>query len=107
MLSARRATTAPWLVPLFALAQVSVASPAPWCAGAGLVMAASALAQVKDAAPYAAVATGDKVPVKCGDGLYYKIAELKQTQVVQVDGESPGWLRISLPPGTGAFIAAD
>lgn len=69
--------------------------------------AAPCAAQVKDVAPYAAVVTADNTPLRCGDGLYYRVADLARGQVVEVDGESANWSRVSYPSGTPAFIKAD
>lgn len=65
------------------------------------------LGQFKDVAQYGAIVTADSVSLRCGDGLYYKVADLSKGQIVQVDGESAQWVRVLYPAGTPAFVKAE
>ncbi len=80
-----------------------------------LAAAVPCVAQVKDVSPYAAVVTADNTPLRCGDGLYYRVADLSRGQVVEVDAESANWFdaesanwsRVSYPAGTPAYVKAE
>lgn len=72
-----------------------------------LAAAVPCLAQVKDVAPYAAVVTADNTPLRCGDGMYYRVADLGRGQVVEVDAESANWSRVAYPSGTPAYVKVD
>jgi hypothetical protein len=51
--------------------------------------------------------TKDSVPMKCADGgIFYAVSILKQGQVLRVDGEGPGWLRVEYLPGMKAYVKA-
>ena len=82
---------------------------------APIVMAAGALApiqtasaqQIKSVDAYYATVTKDNVPMKCADGgIFYAVAILKQGQVLRVDGEGPGWMRVEYLPGMKAYVKA-
>jgi len=94
----------------FSLAGLS-ACLSPCLSGPAVLVALAAavpcVAQVKDAAPYAAVVTADNTPLRCGDGLYYRVADLSRGQVVEVDGESANWSRVAYPAGTPAYVKVE
>ncbi len=75
---------------------------------AALAPAHAALAQqIKSVEPYFATVTKDNVPMKCADGgIFYAVSILKQGQVLRVDGEGPGWLRVEYLPGMKAYVKA-
>lgn len=68
---------------------------------------APAGAQIKDVPAYTAVVTGDNAWIRCGAGMYYKVADLPKGKVVQVDGEDGQWARIAYPAGTPAYVRAE
>jgi len=75
---------------------------------AAFVVALPAFAQVQDTAPFYAVVSSDKAPLRCNDGsTFYKVAELPKDIIVIVDGEGQGWSRVHYPAGTPAFIRAE
>lgn len=75
---------------------------------AAVLPAQSASAQqIKSVEPYFTVVTKDNVPMKCADGgIFYAVSILKQGQVLRVDGEGPGWLRVEYLPGMKAYVKA-
>lgn len=63
--------------------------------------------QIKSVEPYFVVVTKDNVPMKCADGgIFYAVSILKQGQVLRVDGEGPGWMRVEYLPGMKAYVKA-
>jgi len=89
-------------------AAVRGALPVAIAAGAMLsVQSAAAQQQIKNVEPYFATVTKDNVPMKCADGgIFYAVSILKQGQVLRVDGEGPGWLRVEYLPGMKAYVKA-
>ncbi len=71
---------------------------------AGLLPSAPATAQVDPVEPYFVTVSRDGVPLKCRDGSpYYAVKNLSSGQVLKVDGQSEGWVRVEYPPGLLAF----
>lgn len=63
--------------------------------------------QIKSVEPYFVAVTKDNVPMKCADGgIFYAVSILKQGQVLRVDGEGPGWMRVEYLPGMKAYVKA-
>ncbi|MFN7020730.1 MAG: hypothetical protein ACK4WH_05295 [Phycisphaerales bacterium] len=80
-----------------------------WAAASCAAMVSPAAAQtgVKDVEPYIAVVSTDKVPMRGGDAAFmYPVRELKAGEMVRVNGEGPGWVRVDYLPGTRAYVAA-
>jgi hypothetical protein len=76
-----------------------------WSIAAALT--APALAEAKRVDPYFVVVTRPKESVRCADGpIYYPVGEVKAGDVLRVDGESPGWLRVEYLPGMKAYVPA-
>jgi hypothetical protein len=69
-----------------------------------------ALAQegIKAVDPYVVVVTTDKAPMRCSNGvqLFYPVRELKSGELLRVNGEGPGWLRVEYTPGMQAYVPA-
>lgn len=63
---------------------------------------------IKAVDPYIVVVTVDKAPLRCSNGaaLFYAVRELKAGELLRVNGEGPGWLRIEYTPGMRAFVLA-
>ncbi|MFA6043479.1 MAG: OmpH family outer membrane protein [Phycisphaerales bacterium] len=75
--------------------------------GVAALMAAPALAQVQDVAPYYAVVQG-KQALRSRDGeRFYSVADLADKAVVIVDGEGKEWARVYYPAGLSAFVRAE
>lgn len=87
------------------------ASAASMAAAACLwVAAAPASAQegIKAVTPYVVVVTMDHAPMRCSNGvqLFYPVRELKAGELLRVNGEGPGWLRVAYTPGMQAYVTA-
>lgn len=81
-------------------------------AGVGVVgaigLSAVAQAEVRGVTPYSVVISKDRAIMRCADAnLYYPVAELKTGDVLKVDGEGGGWLRVIYPAGLRAFVKVD
>lgn len=88
-------------------AGASAALPAAIATAAMLPVYAASAQQVKSVDAYFATVTKDNVPMKCSDGgIFYAVWILKQGQVLRVDGEGPGWLRVEYLPGMKAYVKA-
>jgi len=80
---------------------------------ASIVMVAAglpsfALAQVKDVAPYPAAFIASGADVHSGDtAAFYRVATADAGVIVNVDGESANWSRISYPAGSFAIVRAE
>lgn len=75
--------------------------------GVAAFVAAPALAQVQDVAPYYGVVQS-KQALRSRDGeRFYSVADLDANQVVIVDGEGKEWARVMYPPGLAAFVRAE
>ncbi len=73
--------------------------------GAAIAFASPALADIKDVEPYVVAITKDGSPMKCLGGTpYYAVHVLKPGEVLRVDGEDAGWLRVEYLPGMLAFV---
>ncbi len=83
---------------------------ASWVIGlAGLTapaLVAPAAAQVSDVQPYFVVVTGDNLMRADAGSIYYAVRRLKAGEVLRVDGETRGWLRVEYLPGTQAYVPA-
>ncbi len=74
---------------------------------AGATAAAAHGQQIKNVEPYHVTVLRDNTPMKCADGgIFYAVAVLKAGQVLRVDGEGPGWLRVEYLPGMKAHVKA-
>jgi hypothetical protein len=68
----------------------------------------AALAQAQRVEPYVVAVTATEVPIRCGDStLYYPVATSKAGDLLLVDGETTGWLRVAYPQGIDCFVPAD
>lgn len=83
-------------------------------AAAVCVLAGSALAQITAVTPYYAAVTADEGVLRCGSsdaiGLLnsmYQVAKLQKGQLLKVDGEAQGWVRVSYPAGSYLFVPSD
>lgn len=57
--------------------------------------------------PYFVVVTRESSPMRCSDGrTFYAVRALKAGEVLRVDGEGSGWLRVEYLPGMRAHIKA-
>lgn len=89
------------------------AGAAPLAAAAGLAVAltaapASAQSGVTAVDPYYAVVTRDNAEIRASDGtLYYAVRLLKAGQLLRVDGQTNGWLRVLYPEGGQAYAKAE
>jgi hypothetical protein len=73
-----------------------------------LAWSAPSRAQVDKVEPYFAVVTRDGVPLKSRDGSpYYAVKNLSTGQVLHVDGQNQGWVRVEYPAGLSAFVKPD
>lgn len=74
------------------------------------VATAPAAAQegIKAVSPYIVVVTLDHAPMRCSNGvqLFYPVRELKAGELLRVNGEGPGWLRVDYTPGMQAYVTA-
>lgn len=71
-----------------------------------LMPASQAAAQVTKVTPYFVVASKD-APLRADAGnVYYAVRSIKPGEVLRVDAESKGWLRVEYLPGTPAFVPA-
>ncbi len=71
-------------------------------------LAGQAHADVKKVAPRTVVVAKDNSAMRCADGgHFYAVRMLKQGQVLRVDGEGGGWLRVEYPEGTRAYVKQD
>lgn len=84
-----------------------------WLAAGAVVLGAAApacLAQsdIKAVEPYVAVVTTDKVPMQCSNGAkpFYAVRELKSGELLRVNGEGPGWVRVEYTTGMRAYVPA-
>ena len=67
-----------------------------------------ALAQLVQVEPYYAVTIQDGVPLKSGDmDGYYKVADLKEGQILRVDAEGGGWASVAYPEGLSVYVNAN
>ncbi|VAX39015.1 hypothetical protein MNBD_PLANCTO03-1170 [hydrothermal vent metagenome] len=79
----------------------------PFLVLALLVFPGRALAQTVPVEPYYVVTTRADVPLKSGDmDGYYPVATLKAGQVLWVDAEGSGWVRVAYPPGLSVYVPA-
>jgi len=77
-------------------------------AGTGLLQVSPAAAQLEPVEPYLVTVSRDGVPLKCRDGSpYYAVKNLPSGQVLKVDGQSEGWVRVEYPAGLQAFVKAE
>ena len=78
--------------------------------GVVLALPATAAAQegIKAVEPYIVTVTTDKAPMRCSNGvqLFYPVRELKAGELLRVNGEGPGWLRVEYTPGMQAYVPA-
>lgn len=93
------------------IVRLLTASAAAMAAAACLsVAAAPASAQegIKAVTPYVVVVTMDHAPMRCSNGvqLFYPVRELKAGELLRVNGEGPGWLRVAYTPGMQAYVTA-
>lgn len=94
MSAARLLVCAASMVPIFAVAALSI-------------VPRHAAADVAPVAPRYVVVSADGAAMKCHDGsFYYDVRPLKKGEVLRVDGESKGWLRVEYLPGTPAYVPA-
>lgn len=74
---------------------------------AGATAATAHGQQIRNVDPYHVTVLRDNTPMKCADGgIFYAVSVLKQGQVLRVDGEGPGWLRVEYLPGMRAHVKA-
>lgn len=76
---------------------------------AGVTLVAPAFGQegIKTVEPYVVVVTTEKAPLKCSNGsVYYAVRDLRAGEMLRVNGEGPGWLRVEYTPGMQAYISA-
>jgi hypothetical protein len=70
-------------------------------------LAGSAHADVKPVEPRMMVMASDGA-MRCDTGnIYYAVRTLKAGEMIRVDGEGGGWLRVEYPSGTKAYVRAD
>jgi hypothetical protein len=71
--------------------------------------AAQASPQPSQAEPYVVVVTAESgVPLRAGDStLFYPVASVKAGDMLLVDGEASGWLRVAYPQGLEVFVKAE
>lgn len=69
---------------------------------------AAAQEGIKAVSPYVVVVTLDRAPMRCSNGvqLFYPVRELKAGELLRVNGEGPGWLRVDYTPGMQAYVTA-
>lgn len=83
--------------------RVAVAPAVVALAGLG----ARAHADVKRVDPYYVVVAKPRENLRCADGpIYYPVGEVKAGDVLRVDGEGQGWLRVEYLPGMKAYVPA-
>ena len=68
---------------------------AQYCLGSVLalsaVVAPAAAQTMKDVPPYSAVVTADNASIRCGPGMYYRVAELPKFRIgLRQAGQIPG-----------------
>lgn len=102
-------TTKPFLSRVVSIALCAAVRGSIPAAGAivasGLPVGAALGQQIKNVDAYHVVVTRDQVPMKCADGgIFYAVRVLKQGEVLRVDGEGPGWLRVEYLPGMKAHV---
>jgi len=104
---ARRLTTLTTLAALLSTAALPAAIAA--LALAVPAHAAAARQVTKAAEPYVVVITAEAgVPLRAGDStLFYPIATAKPGDMLLVDAETAGWLRVAYPQGLEVFVKAD
>lgn len=73
-----------------------------------LASPAAAQSGVTPVDPYNAVVTRDNAEIRASDGtLYYAVRLLKAGQILRVDGQTNGWLRVVYPEGSQAYVKAE
>lgn len=75
---------------------------------APLLIASDARADAKAAPPRFVVVNQDRTPMKCSGGApFYAVRTLDPGQVLRVDGEETGWLRVEYLAGMLAYVRAE
>lgn len=75
---------------------------------APLLVALDARADPKPAPPRFVVVSQDRTPMKCSGGApFYAVRTLDPGQVLRVDGEESGWLRVEYLAGMLAYVRAE
>ena len=99
----------PSLKGLFASSILSAGALAPVGAVVAVAVAAPAvLADAKPVEPYFIAVTKDNVPMKAAAGnIYYPVRVLSTGEILRVDAEDNGWLRVAYLPGTKAYVRVD
>ncbi|RMH29369.1 MAG: hypothetical protein D6693_02085 [Planctomycetota bacterium] len=73
-----------------------------------LVAGAPAAAQTTPVEPYHVVVTGDNVYLRCGAGAaWYAVGYARRGDVLRVDGEDFGWLRVGYPDTLPALVSVE
>jgi hypothetical protein len=75
---------------------------------AAVLLPGRVTAQTAPVEPYYVVTTRADVPLKSGDmDGYYPVASLAAGQVLWIDAEGAGWVRVAYPAGLSVYVRAD